>query len=289
MVSFNESNSGVAQVTTTFIEATEDTSLKGDVTPLKGDVIPLKGDVAHLKGDVTPLKSDVTPLTGDVTPLKGYVTPQKSDVNPLKVTPSSEVTLSEREVFPCTISSTQPKSIVVTFKSNNKQDSPPPENEITPLQGEVTPLEGKTTPLQGKVTPSNANTTPKRRDTTQKVPHPKRVARLGSRKAHQNEWRRRAEDNLAIVFMGFILVFLCCHLLRIVIDCHELLTLEEANACRNSGVSGVPAWSSLVINVSHVMLTVNSAINILIYCGLSSKFREEFGKVFSWNKNDSVE
>ena len=91
-----------------------------------------------------------------------------------------------------------------------------------------------------------------------------------------NERRRRVEDNLAIVFMGFILVFLVSHLPRFMVDVHELLSLEHANRCREAGFQGFPPWSLAAIYLCNVLLVLNSATNILVYCGLSSKFREEF-------------
>ncbi len=97
--------------------------------------------------------------------------------------------------------------------------------------------------------------------------------------ARKNERRRRAEDNLAKVFMGFILVFLLCHSPRILLDIHELLTLDAANVCRKAGLKGFPAWSLVAVQSSHVLLVLNSATNILVYCGLSSKFRDEFCQV----------
>ena len=44
---------------------------------------------------------------------------------------------------------------------------------------------------------------------------------------HQfNERRRIFEDNLAAVCMGFVLVFLMCHLPRLMLNIHELITIE---------------------------------------------------------------
>ena len=97
----------------------------------------------------------------------------------------------------------------------------------------------------------------------------------------EKERRRKAEDNLATVFLGFALVFLACHAPRIFIDLHELWTLRSANECRAAGLRGFPPWSIAAINVSHVFLALNSATNILVYCGMSSKFREEFLRAFS--------
>lgn len=95
-----------------------------------------------------------------------------------------------------------------------------------------------------------------------------------------NEKRRRAEDSLAVVFMAFAAVFLSCHSLRLALDAHELWALEAANRCRAAGRRGFPAWSLVAVHVSHVLTAVNSAVNILVYCGMSSRFREEFGKMF---------
>ena len=41
-----------------------------------------------------------------------------------------------------------------------------------------------------------------------------------------NESRRSKEDNMAIIFMGFILVFLICHLPRLLLNIHELVTVQ---------------------------------------------------------------
>ena len=41
-----------------------------------------------------------------------------------------------------------------------------------------------------------------------------------------NESRRKKEDNLAVIFMGFIMVFLVCHLPRLCLNIHELATIR---------------------------------------------------------------
>lgn len=96
--------------------------------------------------------------------------------------------------------------------------------------------------------------------------------------------------------MGFIAMFLFCHSLRIMLDIHELVvrssrnlpnyhhylndpqTLEQANLCNEAGFRDIPAWSLAAVHLSHFLLVINSSTTILIYCGLSSKFREEFIK-----------
>lgn len=95
-----------------------------------------------------------------------------------------------------------------------------------------------------------------------------------------NESRRKKEDNLAAVFMGFIIVFLVCHLPRLLLNIHELATIRHAMECQANGFQGFPLWSGIMISISHLLLAINSATNILIYCCLSSQFRLECKKVF---------
>ena len=50
--------------------------------------------------------------------------------------------------------------------------------------------------------------------------------------------------------------------------------------CRQNGYVGFPLWTGIVIAISHLLLAINSATNILVYCALSSQFRQECKKVF---------
>ncbi len=53
-----------------------------------------------------------------------------------------------------------------------------------------------------------------------------------------NESRRKKEDNLAVIFMGFIIVFLVCHLPRLLLNIHELATIrKERTSCFHGSVT----------------------------------------------------
>lgn len=119
---------------------------------------------------------------------------------------------------------------------------------------------------------------------------PENISRCCSRKSAQNstlnpnENRRKVEDNLAMVFMGIILAFLICHLPRILLDIHEMLTLARANLCKSGGYRRTfPPWSHVAIHISHLLLAVNAATNMIIYCLLNTRFREEVARVW-WQK-----
>eukprot|EP00094_Tigriopus_californicus_P002874 TCALIF_02771-PA protein Name:"Protein of unknown function" AED:0.14 eAED:0.14 QI:0/0.5/0.8/0.8/0.5/0.4/5/201/256 len=55
--------------------------------------------------------------------------------------------------------------------------------------------------------------------------------------------RRRHEDNLAVVFMGIVLVFLVTHSLRILLNLHEMIVIRDAMECSRAGQRSFPLWS----------------------------------------------
>ena len=87
--------------------------------------------------------------------------------------------------------------------------------------------------------------------------------------------RRKNEDNLAIIFMGIILIFLICHFPRIINSLYEVATIHKSLLCAKAKRPQFSLWSLMMISISHVLLVFNSATNMLVYCLLSSKFRSE--------------
>ena len=86
---------------------------------------------------------------------------------------------------------------------------------------------------------------------------------------------------MAAIFMGFIFVFLVCHLPRLLLNIHELATLEHSMECQRAGKEPLGFWTLITIPSSHVLLVINSSTNIFIYSILSSKFREECRKLYN--------
>ena len=66
---------------------------------------------------------------------------------------------------------------------------------------------------------------------------------------------------------------------RLLLNIHELITIKEAMMCGKQGHHPFSVWSMVTISISHFLLVLNSATNILVYCLLSSKFREECSKI----------
>jgi len=99
-----------------------------------------------------------------------------------------------------------------------------------------------------------------------------------------NEVRRRAEDKLAIIFLVIILGFILCHLPRVGIDVHEILTLSHSNMCSAANLPSFPAWTFIGVYVSHFSLVLNATMNNVIYCFMSEHFRTELFNILTQMK-----
>ena len=86
------------------------------------------------------------------------------------------------------------------------------------------------------------------------------------------EWSPRQ----AIVLFAIVILFVCCHALRILLNINELLTLSVVRASIKNGCFGVPFWALIGVAVSHFLITVNSSVNFFIYCFMSPTFRRIF-------------
>ena len=104
-------------------------------------------------------------------------------------------------------------------------------------------------------------------------------------KSSTNENRRQKEDNLAVIFMGIVIVFLVCHFPRIFLSIHEMLVIRNTMACQNKGYYSFPMWALLFAQFSHILLVLNSSMNSVIYCMVSSKYRAQALKYLSAMKS----
>ena len=55
---------------------------------------------------------------------------------------------------------------------------------------------------------------------------------------------------------------------------HEITVIEEISLCRCSNLGGFPIWIIILGFISPILLVVNSATNLLIYCVFGSMFRK---------------
>ena len=76
--------------------------------------------------------------------------------------------------------------------------------------------------------------------------------------------------------MGIVGVFLISHILRVALNLHEMLVIEQAMECGKAGLRSFPVWALMMGSISHLLLVFNSSINIVIYCSLNVTFRQHF-------------
>ena len=87
--------------------------------------------------------------------------------------------------------------------------------------------------------------------------------------------RRQKEDNLAVIFMAIVIVFLVCHFPRILLSLQEMLIIKNTMACANQGHYPFPLWVLVLTYFSHILLVLNCSMNSVIYCIVSSKYRAQ--------------
>lgn len=89
------------------------------------------------------------------------------------------------------------------------------------------------------------------------------MRRASARRAHLSTQELK-EHNLATMLLVVVLVFFICNLLPLVVNIMELFVHTNEQ----------------VIQVSNLLVTINSSVNILIYCTFGKKFRTVFMQIF---------
>ena len=95
--------------------------------------------------------------------------------------------------------------------------------------------------------------------------------------------QKAEEGRQAIVLLVIVVLFLICHTLRIILNIHGLFTLNYVRRSMAKGCAGVTGlWTLIGASISHILLTINSSINFIIYCFMSTTFR---GILYRWVNN----
>lgn len=85
--------------------------------------------------------------------------------------------------------------------------------------------------------------------------------------------QKAEETRQAILLFAIVILFVCCHSLRILLNVNELLTLKVVRSSIKNGCFGVPFWALVGVPVSHFLITFNSSVNFFIYCFMCTTFR----------------
>jgi hypothetical protein len=88
----------------------------------------------------------------------------------------------------------------------------------------------------------------------------------------------RRDSTMARLLMAIVIVFLCCHSTKIIVNFYEALQVDSVlaatehpdRACshqmvRHGELTEHPDWVMLLVKINHLLLTINSATNIIIY------------------------
>jgi len=95
-----------------------------------------------------------------------------------------------------------------------------------------------------------------------------------------NARRRKTEDKMAMIFIAIVSGFLVTNFPRIFLNFHEVLVFEKTRKCLEAGKGFFPVWSRLLVSFSHLLLVVNSSLNIIFYGLFNKNFRQVAQKIF---------
>merc|ERR1719336_3239444 len=90
----------------------------------------------------------------------------------------------------------------------------------------------------------------------------------------------RRDGTMARLLMAIVVVFLCCHSTKIIVNFYEAVQMVQYGRLEEH-----PAWVMILVKVNHVLLTINSATNIVIYSYKDFKFRTVIVSAFQRKRN----
>ena len=103
----------------------------------------------------------------------------------------------------------------------------------------------------------------------------KEVSKLKKRKEKQ-------EACLCIILIFIVLTFFICHLPRLLLNIHEIWTLDQVKYCLHIQLTllgGFPVWAILLGYISNVLMVINSSANLVIYCIIGANMRQRLREI----------
>lgn len=84
--------------------------------------------------------------------------------------------------------------------------------------------------------------------------------------------RQRKEINLSLVLLCIVVVFFCCHAIRLILDIHEFSNMEKVIECKPWHPGH---FMHALVYISHFSTILNSSLNFFVYCLVGHTFRKE--------------
>ena len=76
------------------------------------------------------------------------------------------------------------------------------------------------------------------------------------------------------ILFVIVILFVLSHVLRITLNIEEFTSLEDSNKAKDNGCNWMIFWTYLAAPISHILLLINSSINLFIYCSFNQSFRD---------------
>ena len=106
------------------------------------------------------------------------------------------------------------------------------------------------------------------------------------RKYSDEKMRSDQENNLSIVMIVIVFIFIICHSLRTLTFCSFFWFNNLFEECYNnidiinddssSMIMLGPKWIEIIWMFSQLLLVLNSSVNAIIYCCVNARFRRHF-------------
>ena len=90
---------------------------------------------------------------------------------------------------------------------------------------------------------------------------------------HRREQQPK-ENDLARILIGITLLFIVCHSFRVTIEIDNIRTAKTLTICYKLCIPPFSVWSALLDSLSKLMMVINSASNMVIYCCLNATIRK---------------
>ena len=82
------------------------------------------------------------------------------------------------------------------------------------------------------------------------------------------------ETRQTFVLFAIVIMFVICHILRIVLNLEEIVNFKLNDTQRKKGCPGVEFWEMVTLPISGLLLHINSSSNFFIYCIYDNLFKD---------------
>lgn len=105
----------------------------------------------------------------------------------------------------------------------------------------------------------------------------------GRRHSRRGTMAAQQKNSITVIVVTIVIIFLLCSILALM--SHVIYSLEIAFPDKRGQLS---LYRRYVSNINNVMITINSAVNFLVYCLCSDNFRQAFLATFSIRRNGHI-